>query len=101
VNGSANPGALDHGMKAEGMTNWIRWFDEVGMDDLPAVGGTHASLAEMRSALTPVGIPVTEGIERLSLNPDSQLTTMLAIVDLEQWLAQRAPATAGVETQAR
>mgnify|MGYP003512914134 CR=1 FL=1 len=30
---------------------------------------------------------VTEGIDSLSLNPDSQLKTMLAIVELEQTLA--------------
>ena len=31
---------------------------------------------------------VTEGIDSLSLNPDSQLKTMLAIVKLEQALAR-------------
>jgi len=43
---------------------------------------------------------VTEGIDSLSLNPDSQLKTMLAIVDLEKRLAQGAPDTAGEGTQA-
>jgi pyruvate,water dikinase len=36
---------------------------------------------------------VTEGIDSLSLNPDSQLKTMLAVVDVEKRLAQGAPAT--------
>jgi phosphoenolpyruvate-protein kinase (PTS system EI component) len=31
---------------------------------------------------------VTEGIDSLSLNPDSQLKTMVAIVELEQMLAR-------------
>ena len=45
---------------------------------------------------------VTEGIDSLSLNPDSQLKTMLAIVDLEKRLAQATTQeTAGVETQTR
>jgi pyruvate,water dikinase len=43
------------------MTNWIRWFDEVGMSDLPAVGGKNASLGEMRRALTPLGIRTPDG----------------------------------------
>jgi hypothetical protein len=43
---------------------------------------------------------VAEGIDCLSLNPDSQLKTMLAIVDLENRLAQGTPETASVGTQA-
>ena len=43
------------------MTNWIRWFDEVGMNDVPAVGGKNASLGEMRRALTPLGIRTPDG----------------------------------------
>jgi pyruvate,water dikinase len=43
------------------MTDWIRWFDEVGMDALPAVGGKNASLGEMRRALTPLGIRTPDG----------------------------------------
>ena len=37
---------------------------------------------------------MTEGIDSLSLNPDSQLKTMLTIVDLEATLAQGASVTA-------
>ena len=43
---------------------------------------------------------MTEGIDSLSLNPDSQLRTMLAIVDLEKRLAYGAPETAGIEAEA-
>ena len=43
---------------------------------------------------------VTEGIDSLSLNPDSQLKTMLAIVDLEKTLAQGASEIARDATQA-
>ena len=43
------------------MRNWIRWFDEVGMDDVPVVGGKNASLGEMRRALTPLGIRTPDG----------------------------------------
>src|SRR5688500_7834123 len=47
--------------KAKRMTHWIRWFNEVGMADLPAVGGKNASLGEMRKALTPLGIRTPDG----------------------------------------
>ena len=50
------------------MTTWIRWFDDVGMNDVPVVGGKNA------------------GIDSLSLNPDSQLKTMLEIAELEKAL---------------
>jgi pyruvate,water dikinase len=43
------------------MMTWIRWFDDVGMDDLLAVGGKNASLGEMRRALTPLGIRTPDG----------------------------------------
>ena len=48
------------------MTNCIRWFDEVGMQDVPAVGGKNASLGEMRRALTPLGIRTPDGFATLA-----------------------------------
>src|SRR5690606_5471017 len=47
--------------KAEIMTASIRWFDRLGMDDVPIVGGKNASLGEMRRALTPLGIRTPDG----------------------------------------
>jgi pyruvate,water dikinase len=43
------------------MTAWIRWFDDVGMQDVSVVGGKNASLGEMRRALTPLGIRTPDG----------------------------------------
>jgi pyruvate, water dikinase len=43
------------------MTTWIRWFDDVGMDDVPIVGGKNASLGELRRALAPLGIRTPDG----------------------------------------
>jgi pyruvate,water dikinase len=43
------------------MTTWIRWFDEIGMADVPVVGGKNASLGEMRTTLTPLGIRTPDG----------------------------------------
>ena len=43
------------------MTTWIRWFDMLGMNDVPVVGGKNASLGEMRRALAPLGIRTPDG----------------------------------------
>jgi len=39
----------------------ILWFDEVGIADIPVVGGKNASLGEMIQQLTPKGINVPNG----------------------------------------
>ncbi|MDZ7691072.1 MAG: PEP/pyruvate-binding domain-containing protein [Balneolaceae bacterium] len=39
----------------------IRWFGEVGMNDVSDVGGKNASLGEMRKNLKPMGINVPDG----------------------------------------
>jgi pyruvate,water dikinase len=40
---------------------WIRWFDDIGIDDIPSVGGKNASLGEMRRELGALGVPVPDG----------------------------------------
>jgi pyruvate,water dikinase len=40
---------------------YILWFDEVGLGDLPLVGGKNASLGEMRRELTKSGVIVPNG----------------------------------------
>ena len=40
---------------------FIRWFDDIGIEDIPLVGGKNASLGEMYRELTPRGIRVPEG----------------------------------------
>jgi pyruvate, water dikinase len=40
---------------------WIRWFEEVGIDDVPSVGGKNASLGEMLRELRSVGVQVPGG----------------------------------------
>jgi pyruvate, water dikinase len=39
----------------------IRWFSELGLDDVPEVGGKTASLGELSSVLGPQGIRVPDG----------------------------------------
>ena len=39
----------------------IRWFEEIGIEDIPLVGGKNASLGEMYRALAPRGVQVPNG----------------------------------------
>src|SRR5438876_11772787 len=40
---------------------YIRWFAELGLDDIPLVGGKNASLGEMYRALSATGVHVPPG----------------------------------------
>jgi pyruvate,water dikinase len=40
---------------------FIRYFEEIGIDDVPSVGGKNASLGEMYRELTPKGVNVPDG----------------------------------------
>src|SRR3989344_5753598 len=42
-------------------TKHILWFKEVGIKDIPLVGGKNAALGEMISALVPLGVKVPDG----------------------------------------
>ena len=42
-------------------TDNIRWFEELGIDDIPLVGGKNASLGEMYRELTPQGVRIPNG----------------------------------------
>ena len=39
----------------------VRWFEEIGIDDVSSVGGKNASLGEMYRRLTPTGIRIPNG----------------------------------------
>jgi len=41
--------------------NYIRFFEEIGIEDVPLVGGKNASLGEMFQELTPKGVRVPNG----------------------------------------
>jgi len=41
--------------------SYIRWFNEIGIDDVPLVGGKNASLGEMYRNLTAEGVRVPNG----------------------------------------
>jgi pyruvate, water dikinase len=40
---------------------YIRWFSELGVDDVPEVGGKNASLGELYRVLVPLGVNVPNG----------------------------------------
>jgi pyruvate,water dikinase len=42
-------------------SDFVRWFDEISLDDVAIVGGKNASLGEMVRELTPEGIRVPNG----------------------------------------
>jgi len=43
------------------MTDYIRWFKDLSIDDVPLVGGKNASLGEMYRELTPLGVRQANG----------------------------------------
>ena len=40
---------------------FVKQFDEIGIDDIPSVGGKNASLGEMYRELSPKGVKVPNG----------------------------------------
>ncbi|MGD1717108.1 phosphoenolpyruvate synthase [Dapis sp. BLCC M172] len=47
--------------KVDKETAFVLWFEEVGIADIPLVGGKNASLGEMIQQLTPKGVNVPNG----------------------------------------
>lgn len=43
------------------MNDYVRWFKDISIDDVPLVGGKNASLGEMYRELSPQGIKVPNG----------------------------------------
>jgi pyruvate,water dikinase len=101
---------------------WIRWFSEVGLEDVALVGGKNASLGEMIRALTPLGIRVPNGfaittdayrhlLEQAELGPRlAELTAGIRRDDIDDLLARSerirallvgAPLPAEVESEIR
>ncbi|QQE67116.1 phosphoenolpyruvate synthase [Leptolyngbya sp. BL0902] len=79
--------------------SFILWFEEVGIDDIPLVGGKNASLGEMIQQLGSQGVNVPTGfattafayryfIEKAGL--EAQLRELFAELDLDDVLDLRA-----------
>ena len=41
--------------------NFVKWYSEVGIADVPSVGGKNAALGEMYSNLVPLGVNIPDG----------------------------------------
>ena len=48
-------------MKKKKVQTLIKWFNEVGIEDIGSVGGKNAGLGEMYSNLMPLGVNVPDG----------------------------------------
>ena len=48
-------------MAEEKKDSFVKWFNEVGIVDVPSVGGKNAALGEMFSNLVPLGVNVPDG----------------------------------------
>jgi pyruvate,water dikinase len=59
VNAGLNP--FPTAMNAPASPSFIKWFDDITIDDLPLVGGKNASLGEMVRELTGKGVKVPNG----------------------------------------
>lgn len=44
------------------LVSWIRWFEDIGIQDIPLVGGKNASLGEMYRELASTGVKVPNGL---------------------------------------
>lgn len=70
-----------------GSYRFIRFLDELGMEDVPAVGGKNASLGEMyrdlrpRGILVPNGFAITSEAYRLILEEAGAATRLHDILD--------------------
>lgn len=48
-------------MSEEKKENFVKWYSEVGIADVPVVGGKNAALGEMYSNLVPLGVNIPDG----------------------------------------
>jgi len=68
-------------------STFIRWFDTLGIGDVPLVGGKNASLGEMQCALRDAGVRVPDGFAvtadgyRAALDAASSWSALHAVLD--------------------
>jgi pyruvate,water dikinase len=53
--------ATEGGTNVKQDSRYIRWFEEIRIEDVPLVGGKNASLGEMYRELTDKGIKIPNG----------------------------------------
>jgi pyruvate,water dikinase len=104
------------------MSETLRWLDELGLSDLPEVGGKNASLGELLRHLAPLGVAVpggfattarayrhflaADGLDRriadrlAGLDVDDVAALAQAGAEIRHWIEQ-APLPATLETELR
>jgi pyruvate, water dikinase len=78
---------------------FFRWFDEIGLDDLPLVGGKNASLGELARSLggqikVPEGFAVTSEAYRRFVDSKGLWARLMRILDETNWKDPKAAAPA-------
>ncbi len=88
-------------MSRDHYVRYFRWFDEIGLDDLPLVGGKNASLGELARMLggklkVPEGFAVTSEAYRRFVDHKGLWSRLMQILDDTQWKDPKAagPASA-------
>jgi phosphoenolpyruvate synthase/pyruvate phosphate dikinase len=97
--------------------SYVRWFGDLGIEDVAEVGGKNASLGELYRELTPLGVNVPngfaatadayretltasgawdqlretlDGLDSMSLNPDTVVHTRKIVAEMESRVGQPA-----------
>lgn len=82
---------------------FFRWFDEIGLGDIPLVGGKNASLGELARALggqvkVPEGFAITSEAYRQFVDSNGLWARLMQILDQTNWQDSKAvgPASAAL-----
>jgi pyruvate,water dikinase len=81
--------------------HYIMWFSEIGIDDIPLVGGKNASLGEMYRELTPRGIKIPNGFAITAQAYRDFLTTAGLNDKIHDLLSKVDTANVNIFTRAR
>lgn len=77
-------------MSQQHYVRYVRWFDEIGLDDLALVGGKNASLGELVEALgdsikVPEGFAITVDAYRHMVDMGGLWKRIMAVLDGTNW----------------
>jgi len=77
-------------MRQQQYVRYVRWFDEIGLDDVNLVGGKNASLGELAEALgdrikVPEGFAITVEAYRRMVDLNGLWQKMMRILDGTNW----------------